>query len=166
MRCPRPDGAQHCPAGILFRLVWLPPMSHCFASGGCLSDGSPFSVSDSLFFASSRQLSFNSPFCVKNVPPAAHLSQQLEKRAKEPPEANGLWTPFTLESFIRYGNVVGIDSATDPLPLKRRDMWVYRCTVSLWKPPKRRPASRHCEGAKPRGDPFSTVEQRSPSTAQ
>ena len=26
MRCPRPDGAQHRPAGILFRLVWLPPM--------------------------------------------------------------------------------------------------------------------------------------------
>ena len=38
-----------------------------------------------------------------NVPPAAHFSQQLEKWAKEPPETNGLWTPFTLKSFVCYG---------------------------------------------------------------
>ena len=50
MRCPQPDGVQHRPAGILFRLVWLPPMSHCFASGGCLSDSSPFFLSPTATF--------------------------------------------------------------------------------------------------------------------
>ena len=42
-------------------------------------------------------------FFIGNVPPAAHFSQQLEKWAKEPPETNGLWTPFTLKSFVCYG---------------------------------------------------------------
>ena len=43
------------------------------------------------------------PIAFPFVPPAAHFSQQLEKWAKEPPETNGLWTPFTLKSFVRYG---------------------------------------------------------------
>ena len=43
------------------------------------------------------------PIAFPFVPPAAHFSQQLEKWAKEPPETNGLWTPFTLKSFVCYG---------------------------------------------------------------
>ena len=62
-----------------------------------------FSVSDSLLFASDRQLSFNSPFCVKNVPPAAHFSHQLEKWAKEPFETDGFKASFALKSCVRYG---------------------------------------------------------------
>ena len=59
-----------------------------------------FSVSDSLLFASGRWLSFNSPFCVKNVPPAAHFSQQLEKWAKEPPDTDGFWTSFCVQELL------------------------------------------------------------------
>ena len=52
------------------------------------------------------------------MPPAAYFSQQLEKWAKEPPETNGFWTSFTFKRLACYGTVKGIDSATDPLPLR------------------------------------------------
>ena len=58
----------------------------------CLRRGL-FAATGGIFFA----ISFSF------MPPAAHFSQQLEKWAKEPPEANGLWTPFTLKSFVCYG---------------------------------------------------------------
>lgn len=91
VRCPQPDGVQHRPAGILFRLFGA-SMSHCLPSEGAFLIAVLFSVSDSLLFASGRQLSFNSPFCVKNVPPT-----------KEPFETGGFKTSFPLKSFIRYG---------------------------------------------------------------
>ena len=37
------------------------------------------------------------------VPPAAHFSQQLEKRAKESFETDGFKTSFALNSCVRYG---------------------------------------------------------------
>ncbi|MFR1595315.1 MAG: hypothetical protein ACLSU2_06830 [Oscillospiraceae bacterium] len=36
------------------------------------------------------------------VPPAAHFSQQLEKRAKESFETDGFKTSFPLKSFVYY----------------------------------------------------------------
>ena len=51
------------------------------------------------------------------VPPAAHFSQQLEKWAKEPPKTDGFWISFCLQENDSIWDVVGIDSATDPLPL-------------------------------------------------
>ena len=67
------------------------------------------------------------PIAFPFVPPAAHFSQQLEKWAKEPPETNGLWTPFTFKNYRSLWAVAGTDSATDPLPLplRRRSVWVY-----------------------------------------
>ena len=53
-------------------------------------------------FVSDGWLSFSSPFCVRNVPPAAHFSQQLEKWAKEPFETDGFKASFTLKSLACY----------------------------------------------------------------
>ena len=73
------------------------------------------------------------PFCLRRglfaatagnflpfVPPAAHFSQQLEKWAKEPPKTDGFWISFCLQENDSIWGVVGIDSATDPLPLPLR----------------------------------------------
>ena len=46
---------------------------------------------------------FNRLFCVRNVSPTAHFSQQLEKWAKEPFETDGFKTSFALKSCVRYG---------------------------------------------------------------
>ena len=56
----------------------------------------------------------------RNVPPAAHFSQQLEKWAKEPPKTDGFWISFCLQENDSIWAVVGIDAATDPLPLPLR----------------------------------------------
>ena len=42
------------------------------------------------------------PIAFPFVPPAAHFSQQLEKRAKEPFETDGFKTSFPLKSFVYY----------------------------------------------------------------
>ena len=52
---------------------------------------------------------------VSDGPLFANSSKKYEKM---PPETDGFWTSFTFKRLACYGTVKGIDSATDPLPLR------------------------------------------------
>ena len=46
------------------------------------------------------------------------FANSSKKYEKMPPETDGFWTSFTFKRLACYGTVKGIDSATDPLPLR------------------------------------------------